>query len=228
MGVSTRSRSKTVAREQEADECAAVKPMYAKCTAESTVIPTKVNTDSAVYNRFFSRIMKQCVPYTGKRVFIVTAAKKQMQFVCPEYKLRIGTHWFSLSTRENGYIYLHLLKDFVENTQDCLYLGDHITIAPTANDRIHFHVTRVQAVVYKSSVVYGDSQNISYCTLPIEDMRKTFASKKLTAPKKKEWFDQQICSNEYNYSYNKTTAEMLFNDMELSDILFSFLLKGFS
>lgn len=222
----TRSQTKTIRELQNTDECKKVNPAYEKCV-DVAPVPPKFDVQSPIYRTFLNRIIRECIPYTGKKVFIVKSNNRIM-FVCPQYKLRIGKQWYSVNTTENGYIYVHFLKDFVQDTDNCLYNGDHITIGPTRDSHIHFHTTTVQAVVYNKKVLMGSSFNDSWCTLSIKDMKEKLGSRKAKVDEKKQWFSQQVCENEHSISFHKTTAQMLRNNQEMIDRVFAILMKGFS
>jgi hypothetical protein len=225
--VRTRGATKAVEDMKKIDSCGAINPVYATCTGFDTGSVPKIKTPSKIYNAFVRKFLKQSVPYTGKRVFIVTS-RGEMKFVCPNYKVKVDGNWYSVSLTENGYMYMHILKEFVDNLENCVYKGDHITIAPTRDTHIHFHITRVQAVVEDKVVVSGKSYNASVCTLPLLPIRQNMSHKKSLMIEKRTWFDQQICESEHNGSINQSTSTVLFHDSYMADLVFKVLQKGFA
>lgn len=217
--VQTRHQRKTINTAKSNDECVLLDKRYEMCNDPVSTTAPKIQVKSPMYKRFVNKLVKQCRPYTGKRVFVV-GLNNEMRFICPDYQWKIGSKMYSLSITENGYIYVHLLSNFIDDTNDCVYNGDHITIAPTGDSYIHFHVTRIQVVMYKKKAIYADSKSTSFCTLPLKDMKATITSKKMQASQKQEWFRSQVCSNEKFESYNKSLFDMLHKDPDMTSVIF--------
>lgn len=228
----SRSKSKTVAKENEfsrqtlsKDECADLNVMWAKCRANRKSSSVKIKSSSPAYNAFVATLLKHCVPYTGRKVFVVRS-NGALEFICPDYKLRVGHFNLSVSITANGYIYVHYLHDYVPNSGNCVFSGDHITIAPTGKTHIHFHITSIMYQMDHHQMLYASSYNSSFCSLPLEDVVRIFRDKTLQTADKKKWLADQACVNEYNVSFHKSTVEMLNDDMTF-DIIFRIFLRGF-
>lgn len=235
--VETRSKSrKTIAKSKSKsspsskDECYELDPHLRKCPDPGVSITSKpVASGSVLYNKFVNTFLKSCTPYKGKKVFVVHKNSGNVEYVCPMYKVRIGHYNLSVSLERNGYMYIHFLQDFMPNSQDCVYSGDHITIAPTGKTHIHFHITNIMYHVDSyGNIVHASSQNTSFCTLPIADMNSVFRDKTMNAIFKKNWLLSVSCTNEYNVSFNRTALEMLHGDRDTFDVVFRIFLRGFA
>lgn len=236
--VETRSKSRASATTKNArstlnpfasefDECRMVNPLYAKCTSKDTQVETPYLTENKLYNRFVTRLLKSCTPYTGKRVFVVKSGNF-INYVCPNYTLKVGKSILSISFTPQGYMYVHFLKHYVKGTKDCLFSGDHLTIAPSGTDNIHFHITKIQYQIDETETIVGaTSYNTSFCSIPIKMIMSTFNKKSLSTEQKQEWLLEQMCLNEYSVSFNKTVADMLYQDSDMKDIVFEVFMSGF-
>jgi hypothetical protein len=210
--------------EKEPDRCGDISEYYAVCEKQYPSIPTVKHNRS--YSIFLKQLLKNCEPYTGKRVFVIWKSGS-VEYVCPEYKLKIGQKYVSLSVAANGYIYLHLLKDYLPFTEDCVFKGDHITIAPTKESHLHFHVTRIHLNIEGGQIVGHRSQNTSFCTIPISDLEGIFGNTSASSTVKKEEFMDLVCLNEHMTSFNRNVMEMLNSNKELFDIVVHVMVKGF-
>lgn len=225
MPVQTRSsRIKTVPGlnpfAAEFDECKMVNAHFAKCKQDDAVYEEQQGIPA--YNKFVKELIKKCKPYQGKRVFVIKN-KNRVSYVCPDYTL--GDK-FTVSLAKRGYVYVHYLKEHMPTTSDCVYKGDHLTIAPSGDKNIHFHLTHIYYQVEDNTIIEAHSYNTSYCSLPIADMLKTFKDKKMSIEDKKEWFENQMCMNEYNVSFNMNVKQMLREKTDMVDMVFDIMMKG--
>jgi hypothetical protein len=212
----------------EFDECKLISKAFAKCSAKD---PSEYESieDNPQYNNFVKKLIKQCQPYTGKRIFVVKRGTN-ISYVCPDYTLTLsGGIKLSISLARRGYIYVHFLKDYMYGTSDCVFKGDHLTIAPSGEYNIHFHVTRIMYETDSEGHIYNvSSYNTSFCSIPMKNILEIFKGKKMSNTEKQEWFDSQLCLNEYNTSFNKTVKDMLYDDTEMTDVVFKIIMKGIS
>lgn len=225
------------------DRCSKIADIWSSCPDRNA--PSRSRTRSGKtemvrltkvpkeYKTFINTLLSSCKPYTGKKVFVVhkTLDKNQVQkieYVCPDYKIRIGHYDLSVSVKPNGYIYIHFLQDFMPNSQGCVYSGDHITIAPTGAAHIHFHITNIIYYMDYGQIVDHESRGESFCTLPIKDMMAVFQNKKTTAVQKKDWLLSTACLNEQLFSFNMNALQRLNGDRDTFDVIFRIFLRGFA
>lgn len=211
------------------DECAELNALWAKCRVKDNAAsaPARIRSGSKDYNKFVATLLKQCKPYTGTKIFVVHKGGK-MNFICPDYKIRIGHYDLSVSITSNGYLYIHFLSDYMPNTGTCVFSGDHITIAPMDTTHIHFHITNITFYMNQGYIDHAKSFNTSFCSLPLETIKEVFQNKHQKIVDKKKWFKNASCVNEQNVSFNKSVMEMLYEDHDTFDILFRIILKGFA
>lgn len=140
----TSSRLKTKQMTAEEARCRILDTKYSFC--HPSIQPHSLdNIGSPAYKAFIKNVLAKAVPYSGKRVYIVHKSNN-FSMVCPEYKIKLNKRWYSFSIAKNGYIYLHMLRDFLPASKDCAFVGHHITLGPhrNSNSKLHFHITRLE------------------------------------------------------------------------------------
>lgn len=213
----------------EKRRCKAIDKRYTFCEPDITS-PPQINTTSDTYNIFYANLRKHCHPYTGKKVFI-GMQNGNTKYICPKFKIYLKK-WYSFSVASNGYIYLHLLKDLLSNSQNCVYLGNHITIAPTKKTHIHFHITSLDFTIQDNKITSVRNKSASFCSL---DMRKLkhIIEKAKSDDEILHLVKNEICVNENLDSYMLNVQDTLWNDVrydEIDDIvqlLVALFKKGF-
>ena len=243
--VSTRSKTSKkelnpFATNFEFDECGKSWPFIEKCKSTDSDEFEVEKVGHKMYDAMVGKVLKECKPYNGKRVFIVnknvikhsdypkytyiTSDNTHVAFVCPDFALNLGKHKLSVSFARRGYFYVHFLKDSISELNNCIYSGSHLTIGPAGekdDEYVHFHVTHVNYEIDDDgNVVYASSYNTSFCSLKMEDIKKIVKNKKLSKEGKKEKLSTLMCVNKYGTSFNKDVKEMLREDATMIDIVF--------
>ena len=225
---SSKARAVPTATPPSKDICGDMYHVWSKCRAPTDVVKRPVvRSGSAMYNAFVQTLIKtSCKPYNGKKVFIVYQNGKY-EFICPDYKIRIGHYDLSVSVATNGYIYIHFLQDFFPHSETCVYSGDHLTIGPTGKTHIHFHITNILYQLDAGHMMHVQSQNIMHCSLPLADIVDVFTSRSYTAEYKKQWLKDSACVAEDLKKMNKNTIQAVQYDHYLFDTVFRLFLRGF-
>jgi hypothetical protein len=206
-------------------ECTSVDSRFVLCQAATHKSQMPYMNVSAKFRKFLKPIVAACLPYTGKRVFAVWR-NGNVDYICPEYKIRLNGTWMSISTTSNGYLYIHFLKSFAPHSGDCVFNGDHITIAPSGDDLIHFHVTNISYIIQSTEIKSASSYNKSFCTLPITAVQEIFADPSLSLSAKNERFEMMTCFNSNKVSYNKNVFDTV-QDANVLDVLAALFHKAF-
>lgn len=161
-------------------ECEAIHPQYKFCIPPENNVKQIVKATSPRYKRFVDNIVSRCKPYDGPRVFVIFS-NGGYKLVCPTYKICLARRWYSLSIASNGFMYIHLLRNFVPTTHDCVYSGAHITVGPhfKSNTHVHFHITNIEVTVKDGSIHNAKKENHAICSIPYDDIERTVDDKSL-------------------------------------------------
>lgn len=153
-------------------DCVALHPDFAFCVPNMPKVPPQVPNASPRFKQFLHNILNYAVPYEGKKVFIVVSNGKY-KLVCPTYRIYLAKRWYSLSVASNGFMYLHLLRNFVPYMHDCVYSGAHITIGPhmKSNTHLHFHITNIDTSV-KDGKLHATKNNHAICSIAFNNIDK--------------------------------------------------------
>ena len=87
-----------------------------------------------IYKSFYDQIIKKSERYIGKPILKISGNYKN-NLICPEYQICLGRNWYSFSRgRNNGYLYIYIEDKYKKNSDDCIILGEHITIGNKSED----------------------------------------------------------------------------------------------
>lgn len=178
-----------MSRRSKADECKAVDLKYEFCFAHRNVRNTIVHTSSN-YKHLVDNILSHCEPYDGEKVFVVFQ-DGTYKLICPVWKIKLARRWYSISVANNGFMYVHLLQNFVPNTRDCVYNGSHITIGPhmrSKEDYLHFHITNINVTIRDEHIV-GNKTNHAICSTSYKNLEAVFSNRE----HQKQRFQELTC-----------------------------------
>jgi hypothetical protein len=206
--------------------CKAVHPDYEFCVPHNAGRkPPHVHNASPKYNALLQNILTHCEPYDGEKVFVVFA-NGMYKLVCPTYKIKLARRWYSISVASNGFMYIHLLRNFVPNTKDCVYSGSHVTIGPhmRSNTHLHFHITNVD-VTSKDGKMSATKQNHAICSISYSHLMNVITEKE----HQKQRFEQLTCIQDDMTLRDIVWDGVRFDQIdETVDMLLSLLKKGTS
>lgn len=153
-------------------DCASIHPDFAFCVPSVPRTIPQVPNASPRYKLFLHNILQHAEPYEGKKVFVVVSGGKY-KLVCPTYKIRLAKRWYSLSVASNGFMYLHLLRNYIPYHHDCVYSGAHITIGPhmRSNTHLHFHITNIDVQI-KDGKLVAKKDNRAICSVAFAHIDK--------------------------------------------------------
>ena len=207
------------------DECKAVHPDFEFCVPQQNMSNVNIKNASPVYRTMLNNILAHCQPYDGKKVFVVFS-NGRYKLVCPIFKLKLAKRWYSISIASNGYMYIHLLRNYVPNTHNCVYSGSHVTIGPhmRSNSHLHFHITNVE-VSTKNGQISATKENHAICSISYANLHHVISTK----DQQKQRFEALTCIQD-----NMTLRDIVWDGVRFDQIddtvhmLLSLLKKGMS